>query len=458
VEAITALIALLGGLVFGAAIPPCRCSVLSFFGLGLLLIVNALRIFWHERILYALLWGLSAAILPIAFSIKIAKSQGADYPNDLAGWLFAFLPFLLLSILACAVCWVAGKLWLSGKWKGTDWVFFVAALGVIAEWFTLFLPLPINLAVTQSRSPVASLAFFAGIWGVSWFVWFVAATFAEIAFKQKLNWVTICCAVFFLVAPHLFVKWLHSQAPKWTVKVALVQNGDEDPLTLAAKVRDVELIVLPELALGQETPLMWESLRKIAQKTGVKIIAGFEELNPPSNVAALVTPNGEEVLRYRKIHLFGAEHWRYKRGKEVKALDNLGIAICFDTVFPDVVRKLAKQGALLVAVPNHDPPVVGFLLHHLHAAFLPIRAIENFVAIVKADNFGLSQVIAPDGRIIAEAPLGRTTVLKADAVIYPPLQDFSLRPLTPYTLFGDWFVAFCAIMVASLLIWRVRFS
>lgn len=159
-----------------------------------------------------------------------------------------------------------------------------------------------------------------------------------------------------------------------------------------------------------------------------------------------------------KIHLFGAEHWRYKRGKEVKALDNLGIAICFDTVFPDITRKLAKQGALLVAVPNHDPPVVGFLLHHLHAAFLPIRAIENFVAIVKVDNFGLSQVIAPDGRIIAEAPLGRTTVLKADAVIYPPLQDFSLRPLTPYTLFGDWFVAFCAIMVASLLIWRVIFS
>ncbi|MCX7642569.1 MAG: carbon-nitrogen hydrolase family protein [Armatimonadetes bacterium] len=451
------LFALLGGVIFGASVPPCKWSVLSFFGLGLLLFSNAFPLNWHERFACASLWGFSAAILPILFGIKMAKTQGADYPNDLTGWLLAFLPFFLLSTFVFAVCWVAGKLWLSGKWKGTDWVFFVASLGIVAEWLALFLPLPISLAVTQSRSPVTSLAFFAGIWGVSWFVWFVAAAIAEMMLKQKLNWTTICFAAFLLVVPHLLVKWIHGRAPKRIFKVALVQNGEEDPLALVAKVRDVELIVLPELALGQETSLMRKLLGVLAKETKAKIVTGFEEPNLPSNSASLFSPDGKEVLRYRKIHLFGAERWRYKRGKEVKAWNELGIAICFDTVFPDVTRKLAKRGALLVAVPNHDPPVVGFLLHHLHAAFLSIRAIENLVGIVKADSFGLSQVVAPDGKIVAEAPLGKTTVLIADATIYPPSGDFSSRPLTPYTLFGDWFVVFCAIMVASLLVWRTKF-
>ncbi|MCS7264820.1 MAG: carbon-nitrogen hydrolase family protein [Armatimonadetes bacterium] len=452
------LFASFGGLVFGASIPPCNWGILSFIGLSLLIALNTFTLHWHERFVCALLWGLFAAVLPIAISVKIAKAQGADYPSDFVGWLFALQPFLLLSIFAFVVCWIAGKFWLSGKCKETNWVFFVAAIAIIFEWLTLFLPLPINLAITQSRSPVASIAFFAGIWGVSWFVWFVAAALAEMALKQKLNWTTICFAIFFLAISYLLVKWLHSKAPKQTVKVAIVQNGNEDPLNLAAKVSDIELIVLPELSLGQETPLVLKSLSELARKTKANVVAGFEEPNLPSNSAVLFNPNGEEVLRYRKIHLFGAERWRYRSGKETKVWNDIGIAICFDTVFPDVTRRLAKQGALLVAVPNHDPLVVGFLLHHLHAAFLPIRAIENFVSIVKADSFGLSQVITPDGKITFEAPLGKATVLIADATIYPPLQDFSPCTLTPYTLFGDWFVALSATVALLLIIIRRSYA
>ncbi len=72
-----------------------------------------------------------------------------------------------------------------------------------------------------------------------------------------------------------------------------------------------------------------------------------------------------------------------------------------------IVRRLAKQGAKVIAVPNFDPPVVGYLLHHLHAAFLPFRAVENRVAIAKADGTGLSQVFDRDGRCVAQAPLGQ---------------------------------------------------
>lgn len=123
----------------------------------------------------------------------------------------------------------------------------------------------------------------------------------------------------------------------------------------------------------------------------------------------------------------------------MEAAGDIGIAICFDTVFPDVVRQLAQQGAKVIAVPNHDPPVVGFLLHHLHAAFLPIRAAENLVAIVKADSTGLSQVIHWTGQIVAEAPLGKSAILRA-MIALPQTKGYF------YTAFGDWFVVSCALM------------
>jgi apolipoprotein N-acyltransferase len=414
---------------------------------------------WEQRFLTAIVWGLSSSVFPIALSIHIAEAQRAVYPTDFEIWLLTLVPFLTLALVVGIVVAMAGKMWQSGFWKGSVWVFGTAALGIIAERLTFLLPIPIHLAVTQTnlRFLVLPIASFAGIWGISWFVWFVSAAIAEIVLSRRTNLVTIGTVIVALILSILQFS-LTSRVKGHHLLVAAVQNESEDPLTMLKSMSSPQsgdlpsLVVLPELSLGQETPFLWEQLKRILKEAGVHgsfLVVGFEETDPPHNSAVLTNSEGEEILRYHKVHLFGAERWRYRKGSEVKAHEGFGIAICFDTVFPDIVRELARQGAKVIAVPNHDPVVVGFLLHHLHAAFLPIRAAENRVSIVKADSTGLSQLIDCSGNVVAEAPLGRATVLKGRVTV----RAFSQANLqTPYTRFGDWFVVLCAIIAVSLFI------
>lgn len=416
---------------------------------------------WEQKALMAIIWGISASVLPIACSVHMAKAQGAIYPSDIQSWLLALAPFLSLALVVGAVAALVGKLWQGKFWKGSVWVFGTAALGIVAERLTFFLPLPLNLAVTQTNLQILVLpiASFAGVWGLSWFVWFVAAAIAEIASSRRMNFVTTGTIIAVLSLSILSFP-LVSKVNGHNLFAAAIQNESEDPLKMlqaALKSREKglpSLIVLPELSLGQETPLMWRQLKQVVDDAKIRnafIVAGLEESNPSHNSAVLINSDGQEILRYRKVHLFGTEGWRYIKGREVKAADWLGIAICFDTVFPDVVHKLARQGAKVIAVPNHDPVAVGFLLHHLHASFFTIRAAENGVSIVKADTMGLSQLINCDGSVVAEAPLGKPVVLKGRVTI----RTFSQANYqTLYTRLGDWFLVLCAIIAVSLFLAR----
>ncbi len=453
------LLSLFGGLLFGTAVPPCPLAPLGWIGVAPLLLANAQPIRWEQRILCALIWGIAAGIAPIAASILIAKRQGAGYPTDAASWVIACSPFLLLALVGGIVAALAGKIWAAGKWSGWQWALVVACAGVLVEWLSLWLPLPIQIAVTQSRWLIfAALAQLGGIWLVSWFVWFVNAAVAATCLQWRMDPVAIgIIAAFALLA---FAAWRPApQETLWekrkSLTVALVQNDTGDPLAMAQTVRDAQLVVLPELALGQETGSTQNQLSAIAKKLDAFLVAGLEETQPPTNAAVLIASDGNEVLRHRKVHLFGAERWRYQKGREVKAYPPFGIAICFDMVFPDVARRLAQQGAKVLAVPNSDPLVVGYLLHHLHAAFLPFRALENRIVIAKADGTGLSQAFDIDGRCVAQALLGQPTVLYARV---HPSQDDSL---TPYTRWGDWFVVlsalglFCLLALPFLRRWKV---
>ncbi len=450
----------LGGLLFGAAVPPCPLAPLAWVGVAPLLFVNAQPIRWQHRIFAALCWCISAAILPVSFSIAIAVQEGAKpLPLEgwlfVKGWLFTLLPFLLLGLIVGTVAAISGRLWQQGNWRGWSWVWGVAALGVIAEWLSQWLPLPINLALTQSSlTPFVWTAWFGGIWLASWFVWLANAfvTLAVLQPRTKLG-VVAELLVLILLFWILLVAVYPIRSPPERITVVAVQS-QLTPLEMAIrwatarKSEGTRLIVLPEGALGHETEAMREALAKAAKEAKAFLVAGFfESGSSPANAAALFDPDGREVLRHRKVHLLLGERLRYRKGREINAYPPFGIAICFETCFPDVIRRLVKQGAKVVAVPNHDPPSIGYLIHHLHAAFLPFRAVENHVAIVKADATGLSQIFDIDGDCRVQAPLGRETVIDAPV---------GLAGGSLYTFLGDWFVAICAVTLVWLLLRPLR--
>lgn len=92
------------------------------------------------------------------------------------------------------------------------------------------------------------------------------------------------------------------------------------------------------------------------------VVGGFCERGVDGaiyNSAAAVDRSGV-VAVYRKTHLWAAESKIFRPGEQRPPVIStrwgpIGVAICYDLFFPEVIRRLALEGALLVAVPTNSP-------------------------------------------------------------------------------------------------------
>lgn len=142
------------------------------------------------------------------------------------------------------------------------------------------------------------------------------------------------------------------------------------------------------------------------------------------NAAALVGPQGF-IGSYRKLHLplMGADRHltpgdRFD-GPFTTDSGKLGIQICYDVRFPESVRALALRQAQIVLVPTALPDTATIYPEVLNRA----RAVENRIYIISANHvgeeggltyMGRSQIVAPDGSVMAEAGTRDETVLYAE--------------------------------------------
>ncbi|MCI2975695.1 MAG: hypothetical protein MP439_06430 [Ferrimicrobium sp.] len=139
-----------------------------------------------------------------------------------------------------------------------------------------------------------------------------------------------------------------------------------------------DLVVLPELSdsgyvfasraearslastlSGSPTIAAWVSL---ANERDVVIVGGWCELGANGmlyNSAALVGPDGLRVV-YRKLHLWDREREVFLPGDQRSPVIEIsgvriGLAICYDLEFPELIRLLALDGVDLLVVPTNWP-------------------------------------------------------------------------------------------------------
>lgn len=263
-----------------------------------------------------------------------------------------------------------------------------------------------------------------------------------------------------------------------------------------AHARGVELIVFPELALTTFFPRHYHErieeadhwfegsmpspatapLFDAARRFGIGLHLGYAELVEEKgrrrhfNTAILVNPEGDVLLKYRKVHLPG--HAEFDPRRKVQHLEkryfevgdlgfpvirapagrldgvNMGLLICNDRRWPEAWRVLGLQSVELVMLgyntPSLNQEAGGFEAHHLRVfhSHLSIQAgcYQNAcfaVATAKAGTedgnelFGHSIIVNPQGEIIAQAgtwddelitaelnldmcTLGRTTIFAFD--------------------------------------------
>jgi apolipoprotein N-acyltransferase len=135
------------------------------------------------------------------------------------------------------------------------------------------------------------------------------------------------------------------------------------------------------------------------------------------------------------------------------SLGVLGMIICFDIDFPDgPARRTVLDGAQMILAPSIDFASVS----SVRSASTVFRAVENRVAMVKADVAWDSVIVAPNGRVLASTDIG--TEMGGQALL---VTDVPFGPRgAPFTRYGgrpfQWTVyALTAVMVGAMFVsWR----
>jgi predicted amidohydrolase len=216
-----------------------------------------------------------------------------------------------------------------------------------------------------------------------------------------------------------------------------------DRLVRAAARDGATLVVLPEKWSVYGSPddqragaepldgpaLSWA--RATARELGIDLVAGSiaERVDDRAdgrgaNTSVHVGPDGADRAVYRKVHMFDV----LVGGREYKESDGeapgeeivlsatadgtgLGLSICYDLRFPELYRRLAVDGARILAVPSaFTEPTT----RDHWEVLLRARAIENQAFVVAANQVGRhapglrtggrSMIVDPWGLVLAQAP------------------------------------------------------
>lgn len=278
-----------------------------------------------------------------------------------------------------------------------------------------------------------------------------------------------------------------------TLKVAVVQGNIEqdhkwDPayqeqtmqiymeLSGQAAKAGSQLIIWPESA----TPFFFQSnekyqpqLLKCAESWGSWLLFGSPSYQAVFsqtklyNSAFLLSPEKGLAGIYHKLHLvpFGeyvplksilsfagklvAQVGDFSSGSEHTILElpqgKLGVVICFEVIFPQVVRRFFDQGAQFLVNITNDAWFGKTSAPLQHFSMLTLRAVENRSYVVRAANTGISGFIDPLGRIKSATSIFVTDYL-VDTIRLGSGKTF-------YAEYGDIFSWLCIIVTGG---WFVK--
>jgi len=387
----------LTGVLLVLALPPFGCWPLGWVALAPLLYVVRRR-----RFLSGFLFGL-ASLGVTAF----LASSGIFYSDkDVTGerqWIA--LGCTLFGFVVALVAAIYGEI----KNPKARHIAALAAVAVLLEWSLLNI-LPVTIALTQA--PVIFVHFLAslgGIWLVAFLLWFVNIQITESIVERRFPW-----RLFGGVALVAVLGWIWDRpvdAP--SVKAVLVQSDSPDIEHLAklSGGHAEALAVWPEFGgllgvMGGDS----KRIKNLSRNTPA-IVTSFQDGHSPlpHNAASLFF-DGVESERYAKRKLFGGEKYMHVAGDRAVSVPwggtRVGLSICFDSCFPGMFRETAAADVGFVALPTIDPPSPYHWIAAMHAAFIPFRAAENGISILRSDGFAYSEAVDPSGRILASLPPG----------------------------------------------------
>ncbi len=271
------------------------------------------------------------------------------------------------------------------------------------------------------------------------------------------------------------VKW----SPEWAQRTLEIY----EELSRGAAGEGAELIVWPETAVPGAVELDDElraRLSRLARETGATLVVGAVGLEPAPQPGGLayfdsafaVEPEAGFVDRYDKTHLVpfgeyvpaglrwvvsavargvapvGVTPGDRPRGLELALPGRslrAGIPICYELLFPDLVRRFVADGAAVLLGITNDAWYGRTGAPFQFLAITALRSAEGRVWTARAANTGVSAFIDARGRVRVQTPIFERGYRVADVPLRPPPRGGSF-----YTRHGDLFAAGCWIGVLAL--------
>ncbi len=244
---------------------------------------------------------------------------------------------------------------------------------------------------------------------------------------------------------------------EWT---AQLQEEAERKLSLLSNALPAPLVIWPELPAPlyyYEDPEMRRMAIDIAKQHGAFIFdtVYYTGEHQPMNSAVFLNGKGQMGGRYDQIDLvpFGEFlpplfSWVNRITKETSdfvpghdiqvfagAGHRLGIFICYESAFPDLVRQFSRAGADVLVNLSNDGYFGHSQARDQHLLLVRMRAVENRRFIVRSTNDGITAVVDPAGQIRKKLMPYRelAAIMNYGGVV----------PTTFYAEHGDWFAWIC---------------
>ncbi len=436
-----------------------------------------------------LLWG-SAAIEAIAYWVPGGLIFYYQQPWWFGASFFVIGSIILWGLHYAAVAAVVS--WTARKTDGVAWVLVVAVAWVACELARARLVTGEPwMLLGYTQVPHVTLIQAADLGGVYLVSFVVVLTNASVAaalrsdatYRARVRPLAAAVAVLAVVYGYGRYRLLTPLPDRPSVPVAVVQGnlelgsqwrqefyreGLDRYLEMSRKVIDrlhPRILIWPESSitffLVEQHELRTE-IGRLLQTTDTELLLGAPHIegDEPTaryyNSAFHVTSDGQIAGRYDKAHLLPfAEYFplrfiellrrNFERVRtftpgsgDVLLETRLGrtaVVICFEALFPELVRTRMARGADVLVNLSNDAWLGKDAGPAQHAAMVVLRAVENRTWVVRATTTGVSAVVDPYGRIRARADTSIATTLIADVV--------PMRIDTVYKRFGDVFAFAC---------------
>ena len=182
----------------------------------------------------------------------------------------------------------------------------------------------------------------------------------------------------------------------------------------------------------------------------------------------LLNPDGDRTGAYSKMHLvpFGEytpiasffpdliqeSGWEAGKSYDIFPIPStlglkMGVAICYESSFPNLVRQFVKRGAVMIGILTNDAWFKGTSAPIQHLSMAPFRAVENRVPVFRCANGGISCIIDGFGRV------GEMQILPEDqdGFLINSITLTNAKKRTIYTRYGDWFPIICFVISLGLI-------